>query len=70
MRLEVNNNIINLKSVEKLVDDRLLCIDFNDKKYILEFINSLVFNKAYNILLENGFLPSWRYTNWIISIST
>lgn len=61
MRLEINNSIINLKKVEMLIDDSLLCVDCDNKKYILQFSHSRCCKLAYNELLANGYISSWRY---------
>ena len=68
MRLEINNSIINLKNVEMLINYSLLCVDFNNNKYILEFLYERFCKEAYTNLLNNGVIESWRYDN--ISIST
>ena len=61
MRLEINNSIIKLKKVEMLIDDSLLCVDYDNKKYILQFSLSRYCKLAYNELLANGYISSWRY---------
>ena len=68
IRLEIKNSIINLKKVEMLIDDSLLCVDFDNNKYILEFSCERFCREAYTNLLNNGVIHSWRYDN--ISIST
>jgi len=61
MRLEINNSIIKIKKVEMLIDDSLLCVDCDNKKYILQFSRSRYCKLAYNELLANGYISSWRY---------
>jgi hypothetical protein len=64
MRVEINNSIIKIKKVEMLIDDSddsLLCVDYDNKKYILQFSHSRYCKLAYNELLANGYISSWRY---------